>query len=212
MAEITIISGSHTPERYDFIASLAKLERFTIYDYEDFVEDGATHIKNDDFEYMIGHGLAENLADELSAQLKWSMIHGSTMYTQMGGLKTMASAFRVAQEHQGGILDGLAFVYPEIHLPAPYQGFMGDLIAKVAVNLRDDFHILVETHSPHILNGLRLAVKNGIIQPHAIHFRHHYYTGQEYDSSKPHIKRDGSMSSWPPNFFDQWDKDVMELI
>src|SRR5690606_34572833 len=49
---------------------------------------------------------------------------------------------------------------PEAHLHPQGQAALGELIVRAA---RDGVQILVETHSDHVLNGIRLAVKRQLI-------------------------------------------------
>lgn len=60
---------------------------------------------------------------------------------------------------------------PEAHLHPRGQAALGQLMAQCAA---DGVQIVVETHSDHVLNGVRLAVKRGIIIPSAVAL--HYFT------------------------------------
>ena len=51
---------------------------------------------------------------------------------------------------------------PEAHLHPQGQVRIGELIARTAAS---GVQILVETHSDHVLNGIRLAVHAGKIEP-----------------------------------------------
>ncbi len=100
---------------------------------------------------------------------------------------------------------------PEAHLHPQGQAALGDLIAKCA---NDGVQIIVETHSDHLLNGVRLAVKANLIDPEKVVF--HFFTrevetGDAFVQS-PAIFKNGRLSNWPEGFFDQWDKDVDALL
>lgn len=58
---------------------------------------------------------------------------------------------------------------PEVHLHPKAQQDVGTLLARVAAS---GVQVVVETHSDHVLNGVRLAVKSKSIVPAdvAIHF------------------------------------------
>lgn len=96
---------------------------------------------------------------------------------------------------------------PEAHLHPRGQRLMGELIAKACAG---GAQIIVETHSDHILNGIRLSAKNGIID--SLDVGLNYFTID--DTTGKHIKlspmilNDGSLSSWPDGFFDEWDKAI----
>lgn len=99
---------------------------------------------------------------------------------------------------------------PEAHIHPKGQRKIGELIARAAAN---GVQIIVETHSDHILNGIRLAVKYGQIQPGQVGLNYFYiYHDDEgmikHDMTSPEILPDGSLSNWPEGFFDEWDKAV----
>jgi predicted ATPase len=100
---------------------------------------------------------------------------------------------------------------PEAHLHPQGQAAMGEMLAACAA---DGVQILVETHSDHILNGIRLAAKCKRIAHTdvAIHFFNRSVSeGQVYVQS-PSLLEDGRLSNWPEGFFDQWDKSIDALI
>jgi predicted ATPase len=100
---------------------------------------------------------------------------------------------------------------PEAHLHPRGQSALGELLAKCA---NDGVQIIVETHSDHLLNGVRLAVKRGHINKDrvALHFfTREIDTGDAYIQS-PAVLENGRLTNWPKDFFDQWDKDVDSLL
>lgn len=100
---------------------------------------------------------------------------------------------------------------PEAHLHPRGQAALGALLAKCAA---DGVQIIVETHSDHVLNGMRVAVKSKVIDAKniAIHyFTRAIETGQTTLES-PKILPDGQMDRWIEGFFDQWDRSLDELL
>lgn len=100
---------------------------------------------------------------------------------------------------------------PEAHLHPRGQAALGELISRCA---SDGVQLLVETHSDHLLNGIRLAVKRKIINISdlVLHFfQRSVETGEAFVQS-PAIFENGRLSNWPEGFFDQWDKDVDALL
>lgn len=100
---------------------------------------------------------------------------------------------------------------PEAHLHPQGQAALGLLIAKCAA---DGVQILLETHSDHVLNGIRLAVKHGSILHNDVslcHFERDTKTGDSYIQS-PIILPNGDLSSWPEGFFDEWEKSLEALL
>lgn len=102
--------------------------------------------------------------------------------------------------------DLLLIENPEVHLHPAGQATMGRFLTQVAAA---GVQVLIETHSDHILNGIRRAVKGGILAPEdlAIHFFQDRETEGEQVVS-PTIDRTGNIDVWPKGFFDQFDKDM----
>jgi predicted ATPase len=100
---------------------------------------------------------------------------------------------------------------PEAHLHPQGQAALGELVALCA---NDGVQIIVETHSDHLLNGLRLAVKADLVSPENVvlhFFTREVETGEAFVQS-PAIFKNGRLSNWPEGFFDQWDKEVDALL
>jgi len=100
---------------------------------------------------------------------------------------------------------------PEAHLHPRGQTALGELIAR---SVSDGVQVIVETHSDHLLNGLRLAVKAKRLVPADVvmhFFSRPTETGDVFVQS-PAILENGRLSNWPVGFFDQWDKDIEALL
>ena len=100
---------------------------------------------------------------------------------------------------------------PEAHLHPQGQAALGELIARCA---SDGVQIIVETHSDHLLNGVRLAVKKNLIKDSdvVLHFFSRSVESGETSVQSPAILSNGRLSNWPDGFFDQWDKDLESLL
>lgn len=99
---------------------------------------------------------------------------------------------------------------PEAHVHPRGQTAMARLACATAAS---GAQVIVETHSDHILNGTRLAVKNALIQPSSVQLN--YFRRDESSSisvSSPAIGSDGMLSAWPEGFFDEWDMALDELL
>ncbi len=101
---------------------------------------------------------------------------------------------------------------PEAHLHPKGQACMGDLLARAA---NAGVQVVVETHSDHVLNGIRLAVRHGRLGPD--HARLHFFRrpeggGQANEVVSPRIDYNGRIAPWPNDFFDQWDKSLEALL
>ena len=95
---------------------------------------------------------------------------------------------------------------PEIHLHPAGQALVGQFMADAAAA---GIQLLVETHSDHVLNGVRRAVKDSRISADqvAIHFFIPRSEGRTQVMS-PTIDNSGNIDHWPDGFFDQFDKDA----
>jgi predicted ATPase len=108
--------------------------------------------------------------------------------------------------------DLLIIENPESHIHPKGQSIIGNLMAKVA---QLGVQIFVETHSDHILNGIRVAVKKGI-NADLIRFNF-FIRGSEKHKifskhQTPKLDQDGRVDIWPDDFFDQWDNNLLELL
>ena len=109
--------------------------------------------------------------------------------------------------------DLLLIENPEVHLHPVGQAAMGEFLAEVAAA---GVQVITETHSDHVLNGIRRAVKNGILTPDhaALHFfrpRRHSEQQQLPQVHSPVLDAEGNIDTWPEGFFDQFDKDMNYL-
>lgn len=100
---------------------------------------------------------------------------------------------------------------PEAHLHPRGQFALGWLLAMCAA---DGVQLIVETHSDHLLNGIRVAAKKGRIHSEsvAVHFfQRDIETGESVVSS-PVLLDNGRFNDWPEGFFDEWSKALDDLL
>ena len=100
---------------------------------------------------------------------------------------------------------------PEAHLHPRGQSALGALLALCAA---DGVQIIVETHSDHVLNGIRVAAKKGEIENDAVavHFFSRDIETGESSITSPILHANGRFSEWPDGFFDEWSKALDELL
>ena len=100
---------------------------------------------------------------------------------------------------------------PEAHLHPRGQFALGHLLARCAA---DGVQIIVETHSDHVLNGIRVAAKRAAIANDAIavHFFSRDIESGESSITSPVLHANGRFSEWPDGFFDEWSKALDELL
>lgn len=95
---------------------------------------------------------------------------------------------------------------PEVHLHPAGQALMGLFLAEVAAS---GVQVVVETHSDHVLNGIRRAVRHGKLN--AADTVLHFFQPRTRNQSQvvsPSMDRTGNIDVWPNGFFDQFDKDM----
>lgn len=100
---------------------------------------------------------------------------------------------------------------PEAHLHPRGQSYLGRLIALTALS---GVQVIVETHSDHLLNGIRVIArllpeyKTGI-------FKIYYISsmwGEQSNVDEIDIGIKGELSKWPAGFFDQQAYDIKTII
>jgi predicted ATPase len=100
---------------------------------------------------------------------------------------------------------------PEAHLHPRGQSVMGRLLARFAAA---GVQIIVETHSDHILNGIRCAVREKTIEANSTAI---YFFKLPEDRKKEQqvfrlkIDAAGGIDAWPTGFFDQAERDLAKL-
>lgn len=99
---------------------------------------------------------------------------------------------------------------PEAHLHPFGQSRIGAFLAALAASGRQVF---VETHSDHVINGIRLAMKYGVAPKDATLFN---YFNRLIDGSRSGITQiaadeKGALEDWPEGFFDQIERDLSRL-
>lgn len=100
---------------------------------------------------------------------------------------------------------------PEAHLHPLGQSRIGRFLAKIA---NAGVCVVVETHSEHVINGIRLATLENKISPKDVQIN---FLTQETSQSTPIVKSiqvndTGDLTSYPKGFFDQEKKDFAEMI
>lgn len=98
---------------------------------------------------------------------------------------------------------------PEAHLHPKAQTQMGELIARCAAS---GTQVIVETHSDHLLDGIRIAVKNGIIPCETAVINYFNKENGCTEIETLHIKESGDLTEWPSGFFDQFMVNGRELL
>ena len=107
--------------------------------------------------------------------------------------------------------DMLIIENPEAHLHPGGQSVLGKLCSIAATN---GVQLFIETHSDHFLNGIRVAVKEGLIPADKVKlfFLERGTSGHETMVVSPEIDKLGRISMWPKGFFDEGDTLLEKLL
>ena len=102
---------------------------------------------------------------------------------------------------------------PEAHIHPKGQRMLGELIAAAGAG---GVQVIVETHSDHILNGVRISAKNKMINPADVKmfFFMKEDVGTKYHTNiySPQMDDEGNIDIWPDGFFDEWDNALAQLF
>ena len=98
---------------------------------------------------------------------------------------------------------------PEAHLHPRGQTKIAELAVRAAIA---GVQIIVETHSDHFLDGVRIAVRDGLIEPGQTAIHYFAREGNAANVISPEIDVDGRLSEWPEGFFDQYEENLMKLL
>lgn len=102
---------------------------------------------------------------------------------------------------------------PESHIHPRGQAELGKLISLVAQN---NVQIIIETHSDHILNGIRVGVKEAheLKDKVSLFYFNKVFGDQEQYSQISDIRIDenGTLSDEPDGLLDEWGNQLMKLL
>lgn len=100
---------------------------------------------------------------------------------------------------------------PESHLHPASQSAMGRFLAHVAAA---GVQVVIETHSDHILNGIRIAVKQGLLDPDKVAINYFINPDERGPQRiiQPKMYQNGGIRPWPKGFFDQSERDLRKLL
>lgn len=97
---------------------------------------------------------------------------------------------------------------PEAHMHPAGQSHLGQFLAQM---MASGIKIIVETHSEHLINGVRLyGLKAGILAKH-ICINHFSLSENGTSVNRIDLSDDMNIKSWPKGFFDQEETDLLEM-
>ncbi|SBO15729.1 atpase aaa-type core [Trichococcus flocculiformis] len=98
---------------------------------------------------------------------------------------------------------------PEVHLHPKLQSVFIDFCIFIFNNNRK---LIIETHSEHIVNKLRINIKKDLIISNRVNILFFEQSNGQLRHSDIEIFEDGRIKSWPADFFDQTYYDLLGLI
>jgi predicted ATPase len=119
-------------------------------------------------------------------------------------LPVIVAALLAEQSRQSLIIEN-----PEAHLHPRAQSRLTEFLAIVA---SCGVQIFIESHSEHILNGLRIATLKPEINIKNTDVSVLYFDNRVTQPIQIAIEPDGGINTWPDGFFDQNDKDYKILF
>lgn len=97
---------------------------------------------------------------------------------------------------------------PEAHLHPSGQSHIGAFLAQIAFS---GVNVIVETHSEHVLNGIRLYSLKNAITPDRICINYFSIQNKTPQVNRILLNERMDVLQWPDGFFDQEEKDLAEL-
>lgn len=102
---------------------------------------------------------------------------------------------------------------PESHIHPRGQAELGKLISLASST---NAQLFIETHSDHILNGIRVAVKEKLVDRqyvNLLYFDKVTTDKEQYSRVKPiEVDKNGTLSEYPTNFLDEWSNQLSKLV
>jgi predicted ATPase len=99
---------------------------------------------------------------------------------------------------------------PEAHLHPKAQSIVGEFLGRVAAG---GAQVILETHSEHVVNGLRRLVKQTVLESSNLQL---FFFSKD-ESVEPNVvpisvTKDAQLSAWPDGFMDQLDSDLNAIL
>lgn len=130
----------------------------------------------------------------------------SPLNTAFGNSYLLPIIVAVLTAKEGGLI---LLENPEAHLHPAAQFRLGEFLALAAEH---GVQLIVETHSDHLLNGVRVAAKNRKVSSDNVAIHYFYERDGFHNTQRIELKHDGELDSWPKGFFDEWEKALTSLI
>lgn len=99
---------------------------------------------------------------------------------------------------------------PEAHLHPGAQSRIMKFLIEIAKE--KSLQLIIETHSDHVVNGMRIAMKEKVIGEKDAHIL--YFSNEEEEEPILMITSDanGTLSDYPDDFLDEWTLQMLKLV
>ena len=101
---------------------------------------------------------------------------------------------------------------PESHLHPRGQAELGKLLALAA---QSGVQIICETHSDHVINGIRVAAKENVIEHNQVglfYFEKNKETMLETEVTPINVDKNGELDQYPKGLLDEWGNLMAQLF
>lgn len=105
--------------------------------------------------------------------------------------------------------DGLLIMEnPEAHLHPAAQSRMMEFLIGIAKE--KNLQLIIETHSDHIVNGMRIAMKKGTLDVRDAHIL--FFSDEDRPVRIITSDRNGALNDNPDDFLDEWTLQMLKLV
>lgn len=102
---------------------------------------------------------------------------------------------------------------PESHIHPKGQAELGKMIALAAMG---GVQLVIETHSDHLVNGIRVAIKEKLLDKDkaiVFYFEKEVKSNEQYSKiTNIEIDQNGEFSEYPTDMMDEWNNQLMKLL
>lgn len=163
----------------------------------------------------IVNGVEVDFSSDINTQLAHMLVRQPDMDTPFGSPHNFGFGISyVLPIITTGLIakDGAMFIVenPEAHLHPAGQSRIGEFLAQISC---DNVQVVIETHSEHVLNGIRKYALKHRLEPEKICINYFSIDGEPKRHSVNRLPLNEKMDilSWPEGFFDQEMSDMKEL-
>lgn len=97
---------------------------------------------------------------------------------------------------------------PEAHLHPSAQSRIMKFLIRVAKE--KNLQLIIETHSDHVVNGMRIAIKERTLNVREAHVL--YFPDDESQVKMITCDKNGTLSDYPDDFLDEWTLQMLKLV